>query len=75
MNIQEVVKTPGWRDIKKIFDEMVDAELKSIPTTQSSEQIAIQYIASVKVKQIIKRALNKIEKITDDTVVKPISYK
>ena len=75
MDIQQIVKTPGWRDIKAMFESIANEELKAISTTQTPEQIATQYIAHVKAKQIIKRTLARIEKITTETEHKPISYK
>lgn len=75
MNIEDVVKSVGWQEIKVIFEEMVDAEMKAIPLTQPADQIAIQYASNIKAKAIIKRALNKIEKITTNGELKKISYK
>ena len=73
--IKQLVGFEGWKEAKAMIIEQVAFEQKSINTDQSAEVIATQYKAMVEAERIVRKALDKIDKMGADLNAKPIKYK
>lgn len=69
--IASVIKSKAWQDIIQIFQKEMDLNLANIATNQTDREIATQYVGKIEAQAIINKALMKIDKEGNETVIPP----
>lgn len=71
MDLKTLVQTPAWKELKEYFiDELTLKPLKIKTEGKTNEQIALEVSARNEAADIVKRTLNKVERIAGKTEAK-----
>lgn len=74
--IKQTVNSRGWRDILVIFKEEVEQEKRDIKTDgRRFEDVAVDTIAQKQAAKIVKRVINKVNRLGEDEKADKIIYR
>jgi len=71
MNIQQIIKTQGWEEVKQIFKQVMDNQ--AVDTSKSTEEIGQEYLALEKAKKMVFEAITRVER-TEEKEYKEQNY-
>lgn len=75
-NVQATMKTLGWAEIEQLFLDEILENKKDIRTNGLDyETIAVHAIANKQASKIVKKVLNKLNQIANETQINKQSFK
>lgn len=69
------MKTAGWLEIRKIFEDEIQSNLKGIDTNKAKDDIAVAYIGRIEAEKIVNEVFKKLDTIAYEVESKEIRYK